>query len=468
MRPLLAFDWFQSARTTIKVDHVPYWVAVRTLLATIHPPNVELFVYVGNNQLQLNPPPFDTADLYRNPNAISAGPLLLLAEYRASPTPRLTVTAVADPALSGFTGDSSLHLEAVTDNQGHSLLPEGDNTSSSGGLDQKDYDPKFGYAFNYSGGRAAWRQSVPIKALDPGQSVGAIRGTFSIGFGVNENFEMRGRSSRYSNNIGIPLAAFHADDPGPKAEEQIYVLQNCKVLQPPSADKPVYETDHLDCYARGIERSGVAKGHKGRETIEGVTLTLANHRDHPVTYVSSLAYFADAATGFPKPDQVVEGVGIYHAHADPGQTIRMIMATGYREGSRSRVPGIPDAIPAPASTVKPQTVVFDGWRLSVLSVTCSGDVYEIAGQLALPKGGPFGDTAVGSGYIFLNPLDAQGWQIESYPHFSKIRPEGDHLVEDFKVVTREPGRVPADLLWQAPSATHWLPASFEIGKAELK
>jgi hypothetical protein len=448
----VAFDWFQSARATVQLHRVPYWSALRTILGAISSPanGTQLFVNIGSNHLRLIPASSGSADVFRNQKAVSAGPMLLLAGYQTRPQPRVMITAVLDPALTGFTGDSSLQLASATDAHGHSLLREGDHTSSSGGLDDKDRDASLGYAFDPADGEFSWRQSIPIQGSD----AAAIAGAFSIGFGVNS------KDRPFSQYIGIPLAPFHPESLAPiPAEEQIYVLQDCKILQPPSVDKPVYAHEQPDCETRSIERRD---GPAGRETIEGRVLTLTNHRDHPVTYVAGLAYFYDPAPGFPKPDQIVEMVGIYHAHAEPGQTVEIRMATVYERGMRPPVPQVPDRLPALPSTATPQTVVCDGWRLSVLSVSRTGEAYEIAGQVAMPTDGPFGDTAVGAGYIFLSPLDTQGWQIESYPHFSRLRREGDHLVEDFTVVTREPGRIPATLLWQTPSATHWLSSTVEI------
>jgi hypothetical protein len=459
-----ALDWFQSARATVQVTRVPYWAALRTILEAIHAPSfagVQLFIVIGNNQIELNPSTSDSADIFRNPNTFSAGPLLLLPTYHALPNPHFAVTVVADPALWGFTGNSSLHIETLTDDKGHSLLLDGINTSNSGGLDEKDRQDKIGYVYDNASGKFSWRQSLVIKAPEAGGIPAVVHGTFSIGFGINENLITHAPEREYpGNNIGIPLVAFHPEDLGSKpTEEKIFLLQDCRMLQPESADKAVYLKDPLDCNARSIERGG---GGAGRDKIEGVTLTLTNHRDHAVTYVAGLAYFVNAVPGFPVPDQIANFVGMYHAHADPGQTVQISMATSYQMGSPSAVSKVPDTIPAPASSIKPASIVFDGLRLSILTVTRVGEVFEIVGQLALPSSGPFGDTAVGPGYIFLNLLDAQGWRIESYPYFSKIRPEGDHLVEDFKVTTREPGRVPGVLLWQTPAATHWLSTPFEI------
>ena len=455
------FDWFQSARATVRLHRVPYWSALRTILGAISSParGTELFVNIGSNHLRLIPARSDSADVFRNPEAVSAGPMLLLAGYQTGSQPRVIITAVLDPALTGFTGDSSLQLASATDAKGRSLLHEDDHTSNSGGLEDRDFDAAIGYAFNPADGQFSWRQSIPIQVSDSGQSAAAVAGAFSIGFGVNRKDDGLPEVGRapFSQHIGIPLAPFHPESLAPiLAEEQIYVLQDCKILQPPSVDKPVYEHEQPDCATRGIERSSVpASG----ETIEASVLTLTNHRDHPVTYVAGLTYFNDPAPGFPKPDQIVEYVGIYHAHAEPGETVEVRMATAYQPGTRSPIPQVPDRLPAPPSTAPAQTVVCDGWRVSVLSVSRAGEAYQIAGQVVMPTGGPYGERGVG---VDLSPLDAQGWQIESYPHFSRMRREGDHLVEDFRVVTREPGRIPANLLWRTPPATLWLSSPVEI------
>ena len=441
-------EWIKTAKKTVNMDRVPYWLALRSILQDLpvpKTPSVVQFISVGSNHIDLNVPSEPSHNLWSDSSAVSAGRLLLSSTWTEEPPTILTVRAIADPGLRGISGDSKLHLEEVTEDTGRSLLHKEQDTVSSGGLDDADRDPKEGYAWDLADGYRGWRQQLPIDAPAPAHRITTIRGQFSIGVGPKQQ------------TIAIPLARF---DPGrlaeKPAEKQVFVLTDCQVLNAPSEDGPLYNQNSL-CRRKP---SPVRPRYDPYDQVQELLLT--NTYDEPVTFVvpKTLAggSIPDSAT---KPDEVTAEVAIYHLHAAPGETVPLRIEVRYIRGQRAfpaELPPTPESTPGRAEEVAD----FDGWRLSVQSVTRTGSLYAIAGQLSLPANGPFSRASVGPGYIYLSAADQQGWAIAHGVRFSKLRPQGDRLVEDFLVTTREPGRIPASLIWDTPEATHWITENFEL------
>jgi len=437
-------EWIKTTKETVHLAHVPYWNALRSILQGLHPPNTPgmvQFVSIGANRMELNVPSEGRHDPWSDSSAVSAGPLLLSSSWIEESPTQLTVRAMADPALQGTTGDSKLHLEEVTEDTGRSLLHKDQATVSSGGRDDADRDPKEGYTWD---GHHGWRQVLPIDAPTPGHRIATIRGQFSIGV------------APVHQHIGIPLARF---DPPRLAEQphekQVFVLTDCQVLSPPSEDGPLYDETSL------CRRKPLPRRRPGDPYTDVQELLFTNTYDEPVTFVVAKTLgggtIPDSAT---KPDEVTADVAIYHLHAAPNETVPLHIEVRYIRGQRWVPAELP---PTPESPIRAEEVAdFDGWRLSVQSVTRTGSLYAIAGQLSLPADGPFSHAGAGPGYIYLSAADQQGWAIDHGVRFSKLRPQGDGLVEDFLVTTREPGRIPSSLIWDTPEATHWITQDFEL------
>ncbi len=436
-----ALDWVRSARITLRLDHISYWAAVRSLLNATHSPafHLSLFVDIGSNHLNLIPS-IDRYDIFRDPEAKAVGPLLLAQRMKDN---QLTVTAALIPALTNFSGTSRLTLDGQSAVGGLAISP-GRESSGSGGTEDPDFDKDLGYAYSPSEGLYTWRQHV---AVDPNQT-GAESARFSIGVGVKAPESPVGLGP----TVSLPLSSFLANAPSTK-EKQIYLLQDCKTVQAPTPSGPVYAKDS-ECSARDFEKRATG-GH--RQTTEGVILRLTNHRDHAVTYVSTLTYFVKPAARYQTPDQIAVATAIYHTHAEPGQAVDVRMASTYREGDLGFRYQTSKRISPPATELPPQSGVYDHWRITVSNVVRNGEIYEIFGQLRIPKDAP-ANPAYQLGD--LKPVDSQGWDIEHYPFFSEIRAEGDHSVQDFRITTLEPGRVPTTLVWSAPENSHWLTVEF--------
>jgi hypothetical protein len=437
-----ALDWVQSAHINLKLDHISYWAALRSLLDAIHTPDfhLSLFVDIGKNHLILIPRT-DFYDIFRDPEAKAVGPLLLAQRLGGN---QLIVTAALIPALAGFSGTSKLTLDRQSTMGGVAMAPI-QASVMSGGTEDRDFDKGVGYAYEPSEGLYTWRQRVRV---DPVQSPGA-RASFSIGMGVTAPESPVGLGP----TISLPLSSFLSANRSSTNEEQVYVLQDCKALQAPTPSGPVYAKDS-ECSAHNFEKRTTGEH---RETTEGVILRLTNHRDHPVTYVSTLTYFVKPAARYQTPDQTVVATAIYHTHAESGQAVDVRMASTYREDEPGFRYQTAKRISSPNTVISPQSGIYDHWRITVSNVVRNGEIYEIFGQLHIPKDAP-ANPAYQLGD--LKPVDSQGWDIEHYPFFSEIRTEGDHSVQDFRITTLEPGRLPATLVWSAPEDSHWLTVEF--------
>lgn len=438
-----ALDWVRSAHISLSLDHISYWAAVRSLLNATRPPDfhLSLFVDIGSNHLSLIPP-INFYDIFRDPEARAVGPLLLAQRMNGK---QWAVTAALIPASSGFSGTSRLTLDGQSATGGLAMSPH-QATAMSGGTEDRDFVKNVGYAYEPSEGLYTWRQHITV---DPDRLAGESA-SFSIGMGVKAPESPVGLGP----TISLPLVSFLSANGSSANEEQVYLLQDCKALQTATFMGAVYAKDNSECSAHDFEKRTTGEH---RETTEGVVLRLTNHRDHAVTYVSSLTYFVRPAARYQKPDQVVVATAIYHTHAEAGQTVEVRMATTYREGDPGFRYQTSKQISSPATTLPPQSGVYDHWRITVSNVVRKGEVYEVFGQIRIPKDAPANpDYELGD----LKPVDSQGWDIEHYPFFSEIRAEGDHSVQNFRITTLEPGRLPATLVWTAPEDSHWLTVEF--------
>ncbi|MGD0444420.1 MAG: hypothetical protein ABSA39_10830 [Edaphobacter sp.] len=439
-----SLDWFKSAHATVQLNRVPYWNALRTIILSIQVPrnsDYEQFLMVGSNYIDLGGTNSAHSFFLADSGTVMAGSLLLAPSVEAGSPLQFTVRAAADPALTGITGISRLQLNQVSDGHGRSLLREGSHESSSGGLEDKDRDPLIGYEYSPSAGFNAWRQHLELDTPEDSHVLAAARGSFSIGVGPPQQ------------TIGVPLAVFQPSAIIPvSSENEVYLTEDCRELNSPSDDVLPYTKDKRPfCRLRYIPRK-----QNGDVFTEETDMQLTNEQQTPVTFVVSKELFGEK-TVFTQPDQITANMALYRVHAAPGENVSLRLGVRVNYKERARALSQPLSLPMLQTTTRKETAEFDGWRLTVNSVGCNGMLYTIAGQLSAPV-----DTVPRFGWLYLNVADESRWSIEHSIETSQFRRENNRLVEDFIITTREPGRIPATLLWDTPEMTHWLTVPFEF------
>ncbi len=430
-------DWATTAHMTIHVDRVNYWSALQTImqaLPSLAPGNVdEQFLQVGFDRIYLAPT-LNSRNFALNKSASTiSGPMQIAASVTNSGPTTLTIQAAAEPNLTGLTRDAIVRIEAITDDLGHSLLP-GDKRTFTPADNDGQYIPSDGFR--------AWRVQIPLQPLEPGRHIATIRGQFSIG------------TAPPQQSIAVPLPI----SPPPSPEE-VFITEDCRILTLPGGDDPPYSTNKNIC-----QRQNPRPTRQGNARIEEHTLALTNINATPVTFVVSQWLFGGVIDSVPKPDQMAADTAVFRVHANPGETIHLHIGVRYDQRASPRRPP-PTPNPAvmtspPAGKGQPtNSDTFDGWTLTVKSVTPNGSLYSVHGELSRPIDTPLGYEGI---HLYLGLVDNARWTIVNKDRSVTQRQEGDRLIEDWTVNSAEPGRVPATLIWDTPEATRWLTAPFEL------
>ena len=437
-------DWFRQARITVHVDHVPYWSAMREIVRKLPPPphpDPEQFLTVGSNYDPLSGQR-ENGFIASDVGTIPAGFFLLHPTF-AGPPERFTMRAVVNPAITGVTGVSRLQLDQVLDAHGNSLLRVGQRENLSAGVEDKDRDPRLGYEFNPSGSVFAWRQIIDLSTPADTKTLSLVRGQFSLGVGPP------------SQPIGIPLSALHVDAVMPRPNErEIYLTEDCQqVVAGQLQARPYTSKPASFCNLKHVPHA-----REGDIDTQETDLRITNADSVPVTFVVWKMMYGQTPV-FTQPDQVSAYTWLYRAHAAPGETVSIRMDVRLNYKQRSVPPPDPLSLPVPQATSKSTSADFDGWRLSATSVGRDGMLYTISGQLSAPEDAPISPQY---SFLYLRVADQSRWPIDFVTQRSQFRHEQGRLVQDFIMTTREPGRVPASLVWTPPAATHWLTEPFEL------
>ena len=425
-------DWV-TARITINVDRANYWSTLQTILQalpSLAPGNIdEQFLQIGFDRIYLAPS-LNKRDPAFNPQTSTiAGPMQIAASLTNSGPTTLTLRAAAEPSLTGLNSNATVHIDAITDDLGHSLILNDKRTFTPA---NNQYIPSDGYR--------TWQIQIPLKPLEPGRHIATIRGQFGIG------------TAPPQQSIAVPLPI--APSPLPEA---VFITEDCRILALPGGDDSPYSTDKNTCH-----RETARNTRQANARIEEHSLILTNFRATPVTFVVSQWLFGGVIDSVPEPDQVAADTAVFRVNANSGEIVHLHIGVRYDQPAKQRVPPAPN----PELAVHPshaanagQPVNFDGWTLTIKSVTPNGSVYSVSGELSRPIDTPAGYEGI---HLYLGIADQARWTIVNKDRSVTQRQDGDRLIEDLTVNSAEPGCVPATLIWDTPEATRWLTAPFEF------
>jgi hypothetical protein len=234
----------------------------------------------------------------------------------------------------------------------------------------------------------------------------------------------------------------------------MYLREDCHQLNSPSDSATSYTLDKRSFYHLKYRPST----REGDIDTDEADMQITNELPVPVTFVVSKMLFGETPI-FTPPDQVSAYMALYRVHAEPGETVSLRLGVRWNYKKGTQVPALPVSLPIPKVKLPSETAKFDEWRVSVISVGRNGMLYMITGQLSVPIGAPIQQNFSS---LYLSVADEARWSIENTREMSQFRRENNRLVQDFIITTREPGRIPATLLWDIPEATHWLTEPFEF------
>jgi hypothetical protein len=423
-------DWMAAARETINADRVNYWEALRMIVQGLTLQRLPSatgdagrFLQVGFDKVYLGSSPHAPNIAWNQPGALVSGPMLIAASLAGSGAPTLTLRANAEPGLTGLNSNAMVRIEAVTDDLGHSLLPGDKRVFLPVSDDAREFIPSDGYR--------AWRVDIPLLALGPGRRLVTVRGEFGIGTGPPHQA------------IAISLPVPQGLPSGTQAKE-IFVAEDCEILHPPDGGTPPYRFDPEVCRREN--------DHDTARRVDHI-LVLKNLNPAPVTFVVFEWLYGGRIDSVPQPDQVAGGAAVFRLHADPGESVHLHVGVRYDQGALGD-----NAIPAPNIGMAGEAD-FDGWEMTVKSVTRTGSMYSVSGELSLPIDAPAGPQGY---HLFLSLVDEARWSIVDRNRSVRLRQEGDRAIEDWTVNSSEPGRIPAALIWDTPDATRWFTEPFEF------
>jgi hypothetical protein len=411
-------DWVATARETINVDRVNYWEALQTVVQglPLATGDMDRFLQVGFDRVYLGLFPHRPKIAWNQPGSVVSGPMLIAASVADSGT-TLTLRANAEPGLTGLDSKAMVRIEAVSDDLGHSLLPNDKRIFAPVSDDNREYVPSDGYR--------AWRVDIPLLPLGSGRRIATVRGQFGIGTGPPHHA------------IAIPL-------PVPQATQarEIFVAEDCEILNPLNGENPPYRSDPEVCQRENNHDTARSVDH---------TLVLKNLNPAPVTFVVFQWLLGGRIDSMPQPDQVAGGTAVFRVHADSGETARLHIGASYDQPSGDNAGTAAEALTA----YNGQPVDFDGWVMTVKSLTRTGSLYSVSGELSMPI-----DAPAGLGGIRL--VDEARWSIVDRNMSVQLRQVDDRAIEDWTVNSSEPGRFPATLIWETPDATRWFTEPFEF------
>jgi hypothetical protein len=417
--------WAGTARETINVARVNYWEALQTIVQGLLPTtqDPEQFLQAGFDQVYPGSSPHAPKIAWNQPGALVSGPMLIAASLSApAAATTLTLRANAGPGLTALNSNAMVRIEAVTDDLGHSLLPG----------DMRVFVPASDGSRDY-GTSDEWQVDIPLLPLVPGRQIATVRGEFGIGIAPPHQA------------IAIPLPV--PQNPPETHAKEIFVAEDCEILDPPSDDNPPWRPDPEVCRRENSHDTGRRVDH---------TLVLKNLNPAPVTFVVFQWLYGGHLDPAPQPDQVAGDTAVFRVAANPGETVRLHVGVRYDQGTSADTAGTAGE----TLTADPkQPVNFDGWVMTVKSVARTGSMYSVTGELSMPSDAPAGPEGH---HLFLSLVDEERWSIVNKNMSVRSRQEGDRTIEDWTVNASEPGRVPATLIWETPDATRWITEPFEF------